>query len=199
MTRHGHSLFAHELSSDPTGVGFAYGGVEPGRLHAKGQLIESHRVHYSIARCGKYWLHVALRHDGTEIPGSPFLLRVTAGPAKALATSLPAACMPLHGIVGLGHSGLGLSGCLVLLQSSDRAGNACTSGGDKVATACDKECVQCKSTDNGDGTYALEWRSVTAGTFEVQCTTLALPPSSRARALFHRSIRSPPASPPLRR
>ena len=31
-----------ELTSDPTGVGFGFGGVEPGVLHAKGQLVEVH-------------------------------------------------------------------------------------------------------------------------------------------------------------
>mgnify|MGYP004378988037 CR=1 FL=1 len=33
---------AHELASDPTGIGFAFGGVTPGTLHAHGQL---HKVH----------------------------------------------------------------------------------------------------------------------------------------------------------
>ena len=28
---------------DPTGVGFAYGGIYPGALHAKGQLHEKHK------------------------------------------------------------------------------------------------------------------------------------------------------------
>ena len=53
------------------GIGFAFGGVEPGRLHAKGQLVETHRVSYSIAKCGHYHLHVALRHEGVELPGLP--------------------------------------------------------------------------------------------------------------------------------
>ena len=46
---------------DPTGVGFAFGGVSPGFMHAKGQLHEVHRVSYSVDRVGKYLLHVRLR------------------------------------------------------------------------------------------------------------------------------------------
>ena len=45
-----------------------------------------------------YELHVALRHTGTELPGSPFQLKVTAGAACALSTSMPLACLPLSGM-----------------------------------------------------------------------------------------------------
>ena len=33
-----------ELASDPAGIGFGFGGVEPGTLHAHGQLHEKHSV-----------------------------------------------------------------------------------------------------------------------------------------------------------
>ena len=48
--------FWNEVTSDPTGVGFAFGGVEPGRLHAKGKCIDVHKLYYSIGRAGKYRL-----------------------------------------------------------------------------------------------------------------------------------------------
>ena len=89
LMRDGQSVYKNEISSfDDLGIGFAFGGVDPGRLHARGQVHETHKVHYSIARTGTYRLHVGLRHDGVELPGSPFLLQVTAGPASALSTSL---------------------------------------------------------------------------------------------------------------
>ena len=31
--------FAHELSQDAKGVAFAYGGVDPGTIHAGGRLV----------------------------------------------------------------------------------------------------------------------------------------------------------------
>jgi len=50
-----------ELDTDPTGIGFAFGGVEPGTLRSKGVLHEVHRVSYSIGIVGRYLLHVRLR------------------------------------------------------------------------------------------------------------------------------------------
>ena len=44
-----------ELKSDPQGIGFGFGGVEPGTLHARGELHEVHSVYCSImhpVRCG---------------------------------------------------------------------------------------------------------------------------------------------------
>lgn len=49
--------FDHELKADRRGVGFAYGGVSPGTLHARGQLVRVHTVHYSIGLAGRYRLH----------------------------------------------------------------------------------------------------------------------------------------------
>lgn len=67
-----------ELASDPAGIGFGFGGVEPGTLHARGELYEKHAVYYSIGLAGEYLLHVRLRHAAAAIPGSPFKLEVSA-------------------------------------------------------------------------------------------------------------------------
>ena len=75
------SVFLKELEADAEGIGFAYGGVEPGRLRAHGNLVEWHRVYYSIGVCGSYRLHVGLRATHTPLPGSPFRLDVAPGPA----------------------------------------------------------------------------------------------------------------------
>ena len=68
--------FWNEVTSDPVGVGFAFGGVEPGRLHAKGKCVDVHKLYYSIGRAGKYKLHIGLRHQMAPLPGSPFALEV---------------------------------------------------------------------------------------------------------------------------
>ena len=55
-----HSLNL-ELASDPHGIGFGFGGVEPGTLHARGELYETHSVYYSVGLAGDYLLHVRVR------------------------------------------------------------------------------------------------------------------------------------------
>ena len=52
-----------DIQADPKRIGFAFGGVEPGRLHAKGKCVEVHKLFYSIGRAGKYKLHVGLRQQ----------------------------------------------------------------------------------------------------------------------------------------
>ena len=42
--------YAHELTADAKGVAFAFGGVDPGTIHAAGRIIKAHQVHYSIGR-----------------------------------------------------------------------------------------------------------------------------------------------------
>ena len=163
----GQSVYTHELKSDPKGIGFAFGGVDPGRLHAHGQIHETHKVHYSIAMCGMYKLHVALRHERVELPGSPYLLHVSAGPASALSTRLPEDALPLAGVVGTN------GGCQLTLLASDKMGNRCTTGGASVSCSSavkDQEKVDSRVIDNDDGTYTLEWKSKHSGYFEVNVT-----------------------------
>ena len=57
----GPSVYSNELSGDPKRIPFAFGGVDPGRLHAHGQLHATHKCTYSVGRAGKYLLHVHLR------------------------------------------------------------------------------------------------------------------------------------------
>ena len=92
-----------DMQADPRGIGFAYGGVNPGRLHAKGQLVDQHAVQFSIGTCGTYLLYVALRQPRPatvanadlgqlgdwQVPGSPFLLKVAPGPPYPLSTQIP--------------------------------------------------------------------------------------------------------------
>ena len=54
-----------DLHGDPKRIGFAFGGVNPGRLHARGQLVETHTVNYSIGMSGTYLLYVSLRQPHT--------------------------------------------------------------------------------------------------------------------------------------
>lgn len=73
------SAYQLELQADPSGIGCAYGGVDPGKVGARGHPVEQHKVHFSIAKAGTYSLHVALRAQSVPLPGSPFQLRVVAG------------------------------------------------------------------------------------------------------------------------
>ena len=45
---HSSHTISLELSSDATGIGFAFGGIYPGIIHAHGNLVENHSVSYSI-------------------------------------------------------------------------------------------------------------------------------------------------------
>ena len=106
-------IYWDHANADPQRIGFAYGGMYPGRRHAKGQLVEKHEVHFSVGVCGNYMLYVNLRQPHTPgagltlqqaskgnetlgiggdwaVPGSPFALRVAPGKAYALTTSIPA-------------------------------------------------------------------------------------------------------------
>ena len=167
------SVYANELASDPKRIGFAFGGVDPGRLHAHGQIIEVHNVHYSIAMCGTYRLHVALRHDGVQLPGSPFVLKVSAGPASALTTAVLAHMLPLRGVVGNSSE----SGCRVVLKASDMMGNACEAGGATIVCSGGDKKIEILSrvVDNNDGNYLLEWRSKVAGVFDAHVSVDGVP------------------------
>ena len=61
IRKHGQAAYRDEIDADPTGIGFAFGGVDPGTLHAAGRLHRTHTVHYSVGRAGRYLMHVGLR------------------------------------------------------------------------------------------------------------------------------------------
>ena len=156
---------SNELTTDPTGVGFAFGGVYPGYIHAKGRMVEKHTVSYSVGRVGRYLLHVRLRQQALPIPGSPFALEVSPGNASSRSTSIYVdESQPLRGPVGSGDD----EGCKITFSTSDLMGNVCDQGGAKVETICDNDIVQAECTDNQDGTYLLHWRSRVSGTFVVK-------------------------------
>ena len=172
-------------------VGFAFGGVHPGKLHAHGRVVDAHKVYYSIGMVGRYELHVGLRGQSIPLPGSPFQLQVRPGPASAAGTALDASCeLPLQGTVGFdeggsatadeaaagsgGTSGVGQpprrQGCVLKLHACDRYGNPCDSGGANiVATGVGRnsDLLKARSSDLGDGTYELVWCSERSGSYTV--------------------------------
>jgi hypothetical protein len=162
------SVASEDALADPTGVGFAFGGVLPGTLHAKGTLVDAHKVHYSIARAGRYMLHVRLHKEGRPLPNSPFALTVVPGPAHPAFTMLSTKGQPLRGNVGLGEE----EGCSLILRTADRSGNLCTSGGAAVAVSTALGHVQCACEDLENGSYRLSWRSrlTTGGNIETRVT-----------------------------
>lgn len=96
------AAYLEEIEVDPSGVGFAYGGITPetyGLNPQRDKPPEEHQVHISIGQSGTYLLHVALRHSATPLPGSPFLLNVMPGSAHPLSTMLTPAELPLLGFL----------------------------------------------------------------------------------------------------
>ena len=131
--------WAQELIADPTGIGLAYGGLHPGRLHAHGRLFDSHKVFFSVGASGEYLLHVHFRHQATPLPGSPFKLTVHPDRAHPLGTYIDPAMLPLRGpsepIPGSRKFGFGAGqltgkyGCTLWVTARDKMGNPCVSGG----------------------------------------------------------------------
>lgn len=87
------------VCQDPDRIGFALGGIDPGKLHSHGELVEWHHVYYAVGRAGRYLLHVGMRSTGEPLPGSPFQLEVAPGPAHAASTGVPLASLPLHAVI----------------------------------------------------------------------------------------------------
>ena len=188
--------FANELAADKTGIGFAFGGVDPGILHARGQVVKLHTVRYSIGLAGRYRLHVGLRQQGVALPMSPFTLIVSPGQAHARSSRLPVEHLPLVGSV----CGAGGVSCFLTLNLCDRMGNYCTEGGaalkvkttqpnqapkgarpgeepsqaQGVGKSGSGEVVATTCSDNNDGSYLLEWQSEVAGNYWVHITSAAL-------------------------
>ena len=90
--------------------------------------------------CGTYWLHVGLRQSGTQLPGSPFLLSVFAGPASALSTALPSESLPLQGVAGDDEA----AGCRVLLRAADKSSDEASARTDAPGTGT-RTCPFCPS------------------------------------------------------
>ena len=157
---------AHELEADKSGIAFAYGGIDPGTLHAHGKLVKCHQVHYSVGRAGQYLLHVGIRNQAAPLPGSPFELTVLPGAAHPVATSLPMNDMgiaaPLQGIVGEAGS--------VTIVTSDRMGNRCQVGGAPLRVETKSKELRTSHVDNEDGTYALQWIGEVSGKYELNVT-----------------------------
>lgn len=189
------SAYRREIDTDPSGIGFAYGGIYPGRLHAKGRLIERHEVHFSLAKCGDYRLYVSLHGRGADcnahVPGSPFTLHVAPGRAHPLTTQIPASELPLRAtsevakdkekdVPSFAAQEL-LCVCELKLQARDKMGNPCSTGGANVSCGflelprseqpehdCEALAKQeGTSVDVGDGTYSLKWTTPLPGTFHV--------------------------------
>lgn len=155
----------NETACDETGVGFAFGGVEPGRLHGHGRVHEVHKVQYSISKVGTYKLHVGLREQMIPLPGSPFELTVVPGEARGVSTVLPAGLsLPLRGPVGSSEQDGG--GIELVLHTCDLSGNFCHQGGATVHSRCSLPEVIAKVTDLEDGRYRLTWASSAAGSCE---------------------------------
>ena len=140
------------MLTDSNTSGFAYGGIYPGRLHAKGRLVDTHEVSFSVAKVGTYLLYVSLHGnqakgttnrarsarasaDEVHIPGSPFMLTVSPGPAHPLSTKLPNDALPLRGELIQGDEPKDKQHkwqCMLKLQTCDKMGNLCDGGGAKV-------------------------------------------------------------------
>jgi hypothetical protein len=152
----------HELASDVTGIAFAYGGVDPGTLHAHGRLIKTHTVSYSVGKAGQYLLYVGLRNQRMALPGSPFELSVEPGIAHPIATKLDRALLPLNGVVGDIGS--------VRFVTCDRMGNRCIEGGAPVNVDAKTDMLKTSYVDNKDGTYNIQWIGEVSGTYAIHIT-----------------------------
>ena len=166
----GQPSFMHELSADK--FGFAFGGVDPGTLHAHGKLIKVHHVSYSVGLAGRYKLHVGLRQQMLPLPGSPFDLSVEPGSAYAGSTRLPTDKYHLSGMADEEWQ-MGL-----VLRTADMLGNLCEKGGAALTMSLpkrwaadhelDENPVNCRVVDKADGSYECDWSSTLAGTFPLE-------------------------------
>ena len=104
------------------------------------------------------------------------------GGAHQSSSRLVAETLPLTGEVGVaGATGMALTmqadvvGCGLVLQTHDRVGNRCTTGGAKIRISnydlltgrTDNE-AQADCVDNEDGTYSISWTSKVRGAFEAK-------------------------------
>ena len=151
---------------DPTGVGFAFGGVHPGQLHSKGIVQEAHKVAFSVDRVGRYLLHVRLRQQARSVPGSPFALVVRPGDAHQSSSKLLLTAIPLTGEVGINTPEGPKCGCSIVLRTNDRVGNPCAFGGATVKIDNSNPNAESHCEDHQDGTYTITWTCKVRGSFE---------------------------------
>ena len=107
---------------------------------------------------------MGLRKRAAPLPGSPFTLVVSPGPVSYL-NRRAEVTFPLK--VQWVQTRYG---CRMTIASSDQMGNACIAGGANMQCWCTSEDVKCRTTDNNDGTYLVEWHSMIAGAFDVSIT-----------------------------
>ena len=158
--------YSTEFTADPSGIGFGFGGMEPGS-HSHGKLHEVHTVRYSVGLAGHYFLHVRLRQLAMPIPGSPFLLCVEPAAPHGLASRLPPG--PIRGKVGFSQG----EGCECVLRTADRMGNLCIAGGAakaRLQIASEDKGIESHIADHDDGTYTLRWQCKMSGTFVSRVT-----------------------------
>jgi len=161
-----------EMAADPNGLGFAYGGIHPGTLHARGKLVEMHTVSYSVGLVGEYLLHVRLRQQAAALPGSPFRLLVTPGLGHARSCKVPPGMVVGNVGKNIGTPGAD-PGCGITFHTYDLMGNKCIQGGAKVtgneldAKGHEKpiQTMQIIVKDNMDGSYSLHWCSEASGSY----------------------------------
>ena len=156
MVTRSFTMERHSAAGGEDPAAFAFGGVYPGTLHAHGKLQEWHRVSYSIGVAGQYLLHVRLRKQASSLPGSPFMLTISPGRAYALSTRLPD---EIAGQV----DGL----CEMEIETGDKMGNPCTTGGGRIECLCENPEIQPECDDLEDGHYKIRWKSTRTGVFEV--------------------------------
>lgn len=153
------TAFKHEIAECSRGIAFAFGGVFPGVLHARGALVKTHNVSYSVGAAGQYLLHVGLRKQEATLPGSPFKLVVKPGRAHAPCSRLPEDSLPLETIVGTSGN--------MTVRLSDNVGNQCTEGGEQLDVAANSDQVQLTCTDQFDGSYHISWSSKVSGAYMI--------------------------------
>jgi len=160
-----HTSFAHEMTIDP--IGFAFGGVDPGTLHAHGKLVKVHSVHYSVGLAGKYLMHVGLRQQMVPLPGSPFKLVVEPGAPFATSSRLPEDSRHMSGVASEAwQHGL-------IFPTKDVLGNMCNKGGASLvmklskAAPAEEKSVEFSIVDKEDGSYELKWKCAYSGHYPI--------------------------------
>ena len=181
--------FDAEVQEDPEGIGFALDSLYPGRIHAHGKVVPSHRVRFSVGRSGVFRLYVGSRPQSKLLPGAPFIVNVLPGQASPRWTRLDSGVPGVYSSSSLSASSqddLPHNGAVVLhamagetreerrgptVITCDISGNRCITGGARVRIECDRPEMRARTVDEDDGTYAIWWMPpVRTGTYRLQVT-----------------------------